>query len=223
MAEPTIVALPQLPPNETIYIRNLNEKASLTALKRDLLALFVKYGCKEVIAHKNIRMRGQAFVLFETTAEAEKALKDLQGYPVQEKAMLLQFAKSKSDRTIQKESPAAYEAHKAERLAKKAAKGPLQASTGKKSKRQGGLRTTATDGNPPHNVLFVQNLPDDITTDVMQAIFGRFAGFRDIRLVPGRNISFVEYADTDAAVLARDSTSGITLSGQQLKVTFGKK
>lgn len=225
--------LPQLPPNETLYIRNLNERISMTALKQELSSLFSKYGSREIIAHKNIRMRGQAFIVFDKVEDAEKAMRDLQGYPLEEKPMLLQYAKAKSDRTIQKTAPESFEQHKETRLAAKTARGPLKAmassnptsTTKKPTKRQPGSRpTVAADGNPPHKILFVQNLPDEITVDIMQAIFARYAGFKEVRMVPGRaGIAFVEYNDDESAISAREGTSGMTLSGQQLKVSYGKK
>lgn len=226
-----LIDLPQLPPNETIYIRNLNERVSITALKRDLSALFSKYNSKEVIAHKNIRMRGQAFIVFDQVKDAEKAMRDLQGYPFEEKPMLLQFAKAKSDRTIQRIDPETFDAHKEKRLAAKIARGPLQPATRsvatnkKTTKKQPGAKAAVpADGNPPHKVLFIQNLPEEITVDVMQAIFARYAGFKEVRMVPGRTgIAFVEYVDDDSAITAREGTGGMTLSGQQLKVSYGKK
>lgn len=229
-----LLNLPQLPPNETIYIRNLNESVSITALKRDLFALFHKYGSKEVIAHKNLRMRGQAFIVFDQVADAENAMRDLQGYPFAEKPMLLQYAKSKSDRTVQRVSPDAFEQHKETRLAAKIAKGPIVAptkatttmtsTTKKPSKKQTTTKHVASDANPPHKILFVQNLPDEITVDIMQAIFARYKGFKEVRMVPGRaGIAFVEYADDENAIVAREGTGGMTLSGQQLKVSYGKK
>lgn len=227
-----LLDLPQLPANETLYIRNLNERISITALKRDLAALFSKYGLKEVIAHKNIRMRGQAFIVFDQPQDAEKAMRDLQGYPFEDKPMLLQFAKSKSDRTVQRLDPDNFETHKEARLAAKKARGPLQApqkpTTGtavKKVKRQVNTKPAGpVDANPPHKILFVQNLPEEITVDVMQAIFARYPGFKEVRMVPGRaGIAFTEYVDDENAIVAREGTNGMTLSGQQLKVSYGKK
>lgn len=223
--------LPQLPPNETIYIRNLNERTSITNLKRELSTLFAKYGSKEVIAHKNIRMRGQAFIVFDGIADAEKAMRDLQGYPLEDKPMLLQYAKSKSDRTVKKDQPEKFEEHKEARLAAKAARGPLKptaeaASSAKRPTKKATTtkQTVPADGNPPHKILFVQNLPDEITVDIMQAIFARYPGFKEVRMVPGRaGIAFVEYNDDDSAITAREGTGGMTLSGQQLKVSYGKK
>lgn len=80
------------------------------------------------------------------------------------------------------------------------------------------------DSNPPHKVLFVQNLPEEATPDVLQAVFGRHAGFVEVRTVPGRaGIAFVEYDRDEDAARAREATAGIALAGAQLRVTFGKK
>ncbi|VDN09844.1 unnamed protein product [Dibothriocephalus latus] len=37
-------AIPNLPPNNTIYINNLNEKIKLDDLKKSLYAVFVQFG-----------------------------------------------------------------------------------------------------------------------------------------------------------------------------------
>lgn len=147
--------------------------------------------------------------------------------------MLLQYAKAKSDRTVQKTAPETFDEHKEKRLAAKTARGPLKAMTSnnttgttkKTARRQPGSKPiVAADGNPPHKILFIQNLPEEITVDVMQAIFARYSGFREVRMVPGRaGIAFVEYNDDESAITAREGTSGMTLSGQQLKVSYGKK
>ncbi len=53
------------PKSETLYIQNLNEKVKVDVLKSSLRALFKSYGeVLDVVAHHNLRMRGQAFVSF---------------------------------------------------------------------------------------------------------------------------------------------------------------
>ena len=60
-------------PNETLYIQNLNESVAIpgmcvcaandAVMKQTLEALFTTYGpVLSIVAHKNLRMRGQAFV-----------------------------------------------------------------------------------------------------------------------------------------------------------------
>ncbi|KAG8902167.1 hypothetical protein FRB99_004804 [Tulasnella sp. 403] len=82
---------PNAPPPdacETIYIQNLNEKVKLEVLKTSLGHLFKHYGTVlNVTAHKNLRMRGQAFVSFESKEIAAKAVKEVKGFPLYAKPM----------------------------------------------------------------------------------------------------------------------------------------
>jgi RNA recognition motif-containing protein len=79
---------------------------------------------------------------------------------------------------------------------------------------------------PPNKILFVQNLPEDYDVDALSALFGRFEGFREVRLVPGRRgIAFVEYEAEQGAIVAREQTAGMTLgdNGQVIKVTYQRQ
>ena len=81
-AEPEFVS-------ETLYIQNLNEKIKLSVLKQSLRSLFKTYGeVVDVVAHSNLRMRGQAFVSFESPEVAKKALKEVRGFPLYSKPMV---------------------------------------------------------------------------------------------------------------------------------------
>jgi U2 small nuclear ribonucleoprotein B'' len=60
-----------------------------TVLKASLRGLFKSYGeVLDVVAHKNLRMRGQAFVSFESTDIAKKAAKEVRGFPLYSKPMV---------------------------------------------------------------------------------------------------------------------------------------
>ena len=75
--------------SETLYIQNLNEKVKIPVLKSSLRALFKSYGeVLDVVAHSNLRMRGQAFVSFESPEIAQKALKEVRGFPLYSKPMV---------------------------------------------------------------------------------------------------------------------------------------
>lgn len=94
--------------SETLYIQNLNEKIKIpgtltlfcvfcvgvvticvTVLKASLRGLFKSYGeVLDVVAHGNLRMRGQAFVSFESAEVAQKALKEVRGFPLYSKPMV---------------------------------------------------------------------------------------------------------------------------------------
>ena len=74
--------------------------------------------------------------------------------------------------------------------------------------------------------MFVQNLPDDYDIEELIAIFGRFEGFREVRLVPGRRgIAFVEYETEQGAITAKENTAGMTLgeSSEAIKVTYQRQ
>ena len=74
---------------ETLYIQNLNEKIKIPVLKASLRGLFKSYGeVLDVVAHSNLRMRGQAFVSFASPEIARKALKEVRGFPLYSKPMV---------------------------------------------------------------------------------------------------------------------------------------
>ena len=75
--------------SETLYIQNLNEKIKVDVLKTSLRGLFKTYGeVLDVVAHDNLRMRGQAFVSFADAEVAKKALKEVRGFPLYSKPMV---------------------------------------------------------------------------------------------------------------------------------------
>jgi U2 small nuclear ribonucleoprotein B'' len=105
-------------PNKTVYVRNLDESIKLPLLKQDLKTVFSQFGnVINVIAHKNIRMRGQAFVVFEDLAAAEKALVGVQDFPFHGKKMDIHYARTQSDDTVKRErGEEEFEQHKKQRL-----------------------------------------------------------------------------------------------------------
>lgn len=83
--------------------------------------IFSEYGTViDLIAKKNLKARGQAFVVFDETEAAERAIKEVQGFELFEKPMILDYARTRSDATVQKEGSAEeLETHKRRRLAEK--------------------------------------------------------------------------------------------------------
>ena len=85
----TAAPVPEENATETLYIQNLNEKVKIPVLKASLRSLFKSYGeVVDVVAHANLRMRGQAFVSFESPEIAKKALKEVRGFPLYSKPMV---------------------------------------------------------------------------------------------------------------------------------------
>ena len=72
----------------------------LPDLKNALYQLFSNYGeVVEVHAKANIRMRGQAFIIYQDEDSAESAIQALRGYVFFGKPMRLNYAKKQSDVT----------------------------------------------------------------------------------------------------------------------------
>ncbi|KAF9596449.1 hypothetical protein IFM89_011278 [Coptis chinensis] len=72
-----------VPPNQTIYIKNLNEKVKKDELKRSLYALFSQYGrILDVVTLKTAKLRGQAWVVFsEVTTASFKEVRMIAAKP----------------------------------------------------------------------------------------------------------------------------------------------
>ncbi|KAK6499784.1 hypothetical protein TWF481_010142 [Arthrobotrys musiformis] len=251
--------------NSTVYCRNLEESVKIPVLTATLETLFSQYGTiLEIVAKKNLRARGQAFVVFDSPDAAERAIKEVQGFNLFEKPMVLQYAKTKSDATVQSESSEAeFDAHKRRRLAEKERKQALRAAEAQKHLKRpaasgpsqglgadarpakktqisapsapGGLKSTAAPAAPqipdeylpPNKILFLQNLPDNATSDILNGIFGSFEGFKEVRLVPGRKgIAFVEYENEAGAISAKENTQGMSLGPDGsgiVKVTYQRQ
>lgn len=63
----------------------------LVVMKETLTNLFSNYGeVLDVVAHRNIRMRGQAFVSFKTADIAKKAQKEANRFPLYTKPLVNQ-------------------------------------------------------------------------------------------------------------------------------------
>lgn len=105
----------------SLYVKNLNEKVKIPALIDSLKEIFGEFGeIIDVVAKKNLKARGQAFIVYNSADEASEAMEMLQGFDLHDKPMTIEFAKSRSDATVKKEdSTEAFEAHKQARLAEK--------------------------------------------------------------------------------------------------------
>ncbi|KAG8996445.1 hypothetical protein FRB94_008276 [Tulasnella sp. JGI-2019a] len=228
--------------NETIYIQNLNEKVKLDVLKLTLERLFKAYGkVLNVTAHKNLRMRGQAFVSFESKEIAAKAVKEVKGFPLYHKPMQVSFAKTKSDAVVKTQEPDGMDAHvEARKKHKKHAKRHNPLAVRKRAQRtaakaEGAAPSTAPkrpavqmpdEYLPPNRVLFIQNLPvETITQEILQDLFGQHPNLMDIRTVPTKkDIAFVEYADEDSATVAKDALHNHRIDGEtKIKITYARK
>ncbi|KAG2022241.1 RNA binding protein [Coprinopsis cinerea AmutBmut pab1-1] len=214
---------------ETLYIQNLNEKIKPEVMKTTLRGLFKTYGeVLDVVAHKNLRMRGQAFVSFESPEIAKKAMLEVQRFPLYSKPMQISFAKTRSDAVVKKKTPEEFDEHKKRREEHKKATrytNPIKAKFRAK-------RLAAEDGAaapvakrpavqmpdeylPPNKILFLQNLPETVTKDQLVALFSQYPNLYEVRLIPTKkDIAFVEFLDEGSAGVAKDALHNYKLDGE---------
>lgn len=78
-----------LPPNTTLYVKNIANKIKKEEVKRQLYCLFATYGkLLDVVATKTDGMRGQAFVVFQDLASSTAALRALDGFIFYDKPLV---------------------------------------------------------------------------------------------------------------------------------------
>jgi RNA recognition motif-containing protein len=101
-----------------------------------------------------------------------------------------------------------------------------------KAAKPSGLKSTSAAASavvpdeylPPNKILFLQNIPEEYGVEELTTVFGRFEGFREVRLVPGRRgIAFVEYDAEQGAIAAKESTAGMSLGDKTIKVTYQRQ
>jgi len=93
----------ELPPCNTIYVNNLNEKIKPEDLKKALRAVFHQFGkiC-DIIAMKSMKRKGQAYISFEDIENAKAAVTAMQGFPLFQKPLRIEFARTNSDKIAKK-------------------------------------------------------------------------------------------------------------------------
>ncbi|KAK4941942.1 hypothetical protein LTR10_018272 [Elasticomyces elasticus] len=241
----------QNPPSSTVYVKNLEERIKVDQLKEALSEIFSEYGnIIDIVAKKNLKAKGQAFIVFESPDDAAKAIEEVNEFELFDKPMQLDFARSRSDATVLKEEgEGGLEKWKRSRLAEKERKQALEATQQKlkrpapaqettglgarpaKAVKGAGLKASGTNAAaivpdeylPPNKILFVRDLPDSYDADGLSRIFSRFEGFREVRMVPGRKgIAFVEYEAEAGAISAKEATAGMQLGdeGKGIRVTY---
>jgi len=240
-AEPSAASEEPENVSETLYIQNLNEKIKVDVIKQSLRSLFKTYGeVLDVVAHSNLRMRGQAFVSFESPEVAKKAMAEVRGFPLYNKPMQISFARSRSDAVVKKLDAEHFDEHKAQRDEHKK---NTRYTNPLKQKLRAKRMATDIDGAaaapavkrpnvqmpdeylPPNKILFLQNLPENVDKEQLTTLFTQYPNLHEVRLIPTKkDIAFVEFVDEASAGVAKDALHNYKLDGEnKIKITFARK
>ncbi|CCE34327.1 related to small nuclear ribonucleoprotein snRNP U1A [Claviceps purpurea 20.1] len=90
------------PSISTVYVQNLEERVKIPQLSGLLRTLFSEFGTVvDIVAKKNLKSKGQAFIVYDDPANAKSAIDELQGFKLFDKPMRLSLAKSRSDKSVE--------------------------------------------------------------------------------------------------------------------------
>eukprot|EP00250_Pteridium_aquilinum_P035394 c9321_g1_i1 orf=89-787(+) len=227
-----------VPPSQTIYINNLNEKIKKEELKKSLYAVFSQFGkIIDIVASKTLKLRGQAWVVFDDVTAATNALRQMQDFPFYDKSMRIQYAKTKSDAIAKADGtfvPKERRKKQEERAEKKRRE---QHSDGHNASHQTpyGASVPPQFQPPkpmapeapalPNSILFVQNLPHEANSMMLQMLFQQFPGFKEVRMIEAKpGIAFVEYGDEMQATTALSALQNFKITPQNpMQITYAKK
>ncbi|KAF3578790.1 hypothetical protein DY000_02028246 [Brassica cretica] len=231
----------EVTPNQTIYINNLNEKVKLDELKKSLNTVFSRFGkIVEVLAFKTLKHKGQAWVVFDNPESASNAISEMNGYRFYDKPMGVDFKSLLVDESLRcllahfrklcgKKKKEQH--HDSTRMAMPAYPGvygsapPLSQVPYPGGGGGGGVKSNLPEAPaPPNNILFVQHLPHDTTPEILQALFDKYHGFKEVRMVAAKpGIAFVEFADEMQSTVAMHGLEGFTIQQTPMRITYAKK
>ena len=220
-----------IPPNPTVYVKNLNEKLTKTELKKNLYFLFSQFGNILDIHADKQKLRGQAWVIFESLAGATRALRELHEFAFFGKNMKLSYAKQKSTVIAQIDGTYVRE-EKPKKKGGDTAMVDTDAKPAEKSqpkpKKDTNAPASRSRNDPdaePNKVLFVENLPEACSPMMLAILFQGYTGYKESRLVAGKpGIAFVEFTDPYLAGQAMESLQDFKMTPTNLiKISYAKQ
>jgi len=234
---------------QPLYVNNLNEKVKKEELKKSLYHVFSQFGnIIDIFAAKTLKVRGQAWIVFDDLNGATKAVREMQNFNFYGKPMRVGYAKSKSDviskadgtfkarplrkpelavKTEKKKEPKKDEGGppKKRKTTKEKKKKEEDSSSSSSSSAPAPTSMVSETPAPPNNILFVENLPVQCTTMMLAMLFQQYTGYKESRLVSGKpGIAFIEFGDDGQATLAKDALQGFRITPQNLmKIAYAKR
>lgn len=156
----------KIPPNETLYLSNLNDKINKNDMKRQLFHLFSLHGnVIGLVVKKTLKERGQAFVVYKDIPQATLGMRACQGMMIFGKTVKISYAKTKSNIIRIQQGTI------------------LNTSVEKRALDLEDLpsKRVKLDQEESNQLLFVTNLPTNINKQALETLFSQYEGFMEIR------------------------------------------
>lgn len=181
-------------PNQTLYIKNLDDKISSRELKIQLYCLFSLVApVVNIEARKSIKTRGQAWVSFISEEAATIAMQRLQGFNFLGKEMHIEYSKSQSKAL-----------HEIESIKK------IEEPETESEDEEPVIKETP--------ILKVEGYPPKANEKVLSIIFKRIPGFQSVEMKDGYAI--VIYDAVESASKALNSFQNFKVRDYRLSVQF---
>lgn len=228
-------------PNATLYVKNLDWKIKKLLLRRALYSLFSRHGkVLEIVTLRRDGLRGQAFVIMNTVQNATAALQAEQGFTFFGKDMVIEYARTKSDRIAKRDGDYVPKAKRSKAVATESSlkvtsndadgatimEGVVNDETGNAVENENDTAaqppTTTLPDAPPSKMLLAQNLPSECNEMMLGMLFRQYSGYKEIRM-PRSGLAFIEFDDEAQATVAKMALQGFQLTPQDaLQLNYAK-
>jgi U2 small nuclear ribonucleoprotein B'' len=179
-------------------------------------------------------MKGQAFVVFRDISSASNAKHSLDNAMIFGKPIHVNYSKNQSDLILQQTGNYSHKEKVKKDQERRTRREKEYLEIKKKSLKDAGKRSAmpkvhkiepiSNQQLPPNNTLFVEQLPSDISEQILKSVFSKYNGFKEIRLFQGKGIAFVEYDNEINAGGALLGLNNLHLTTDCiLNISFAKK
>lgn len=172
-----------VPPNHTLYVKNLNDKIKQDRMTASLYASFSQHGkILEVLMGKGRKLRGQAWITFDDIASSSNALRAMNGFALFDKPMVIQFGREKADVIARREGT--FQPREKRKLEvapgdKPVAKKPTNVGENGHAAAPAHVPPPPPPAqNLPNKILFLQELPESCNKEMLSVLFKQYHGFK---------------------------------------------
>ncbi|EMD49000.1 U1snRNP-specific protein [Entamoeba histolytica HM-3:IMSS] len=194
---------PTIPVSCTLYINNLDQSIKPNRIRDSLNTVFGAYGnVLQVCVRKSLKMRGQAFVIYDTKESAQFAMESLQNHELFDRPMHINYSKVESDIIVKKQGKEITRERKPKQIKVQIEKtleheeSPINQDIEKKESNE-----TKLPPNSPtkytNNRLFIKSVPQNVSKQRLEELFKQQEGFVEVRyiVIKGNAVAFIEFKD----------------------------
>eukprot|EP00771_Trimastix_marina_P001116 gnl/Trimastix_PCT/2158.p1 GENE.gnl/Trimastix_PCT/2158~~gnl/Trimastix_PCT/2158.p1 ORF type:complete len:470 (-),score=115.37 gnl/Trimastix_PCT/2158:266-1675(-) len=168
---------------------------------KKLYQSFQKYpsccGARCMWDHNTGRSRGYGFVAFRTREDAERAMVEMNGQYIGNRAVRCNWANQKHGEDVVR--------------------------SGVPGGRASDSRNVSQQGQGQNRTVYIGNLPPDVQDGPIREHFQQYGVIEDIRIQRGQGFAFVTFSQHDEAVQAISNSNGASISGRFCKVAWGRE